>query len=77
MIIYTPTHKYGEGISLPNFGIFCDVSFVLGIVLRERGACNDANVIPTRSRYASTYAAAIAGQYGWEGLGSQGWVANG
>ena len=35
-------------------------------------ACNDANAIPTRSRYAGTYAAAIAGRYGWEGLGGQG-----
>ena len=35
-------------------------------------ACNDTNAIPTRSRYASTYAAAIAGRYGWEGLGGQG-----
>ena len=34
--------------------------------------CNDANTIPTRSRYAGTYAAAIAGRYGWEGLGGQG-----
>ena len=32
-------------------------------------ACNDANAIPTRLRYA---AAAIAGRYGWEGLGGQG-----
>ena len=34
--------------------------------------CNDTNAIPTRSRYAGTYAAAIAGRYGWEGLGGQG-----
>ena len=34
-------------------------------------ACYDANAIPTRSRYG-TYAAAIAGRYGWEGLGGQG-----
>ena len=34
--------------------------------------CNDANAIPTRSRYAGTYATAIAGRYGWEGLGGQG-----
>ena len=38
----------------------------------NQGAGNDANAIPTWSRYASTYAAAIAGRYGWEGLGSQG-----
>ena len=36
--------------------------------------CNDANAIPTRLRYASTYATAIAGRYGWEGLGGQGMV---
>ena len=35
-------------------------------------ACNDANAIPIRSRYAGRYAAAIAGRYGWEGLGGQG-----
>ena len=35
-------------------------------------ACYDANAIPTRSRYAGTYAATIAGRYGWEGLGGQG-----
>lgn len=29
---------YGEGISLPDFGELCDVSFVLGIVSREEGA---------------------------------------
>ena len=34
--------------------------------------CYAANAIPTRSRYAGTYAAAIAGRYGWEGLGGQG-----
>ena len=34
--------------------------------------CNDANAIPTRLQYAGTYAAAIAGQYRWEGLGGQG-----
>ena len=34
--------------------------------------CNDANTIPTCSRYAGTYAAAIAGRYGWEGLGDLG-----
>ena len=34
--------------------------------------CYDANTIPTRSRYAGMYAAAIAGRYGWEGLGGQG-----
>ena len=33
--------------------------------------CNDANAIPTRSRYAGTYAVAIAGRYGWAGLGGQ------
>ena len=42
-------------------------------------ACNDTNAIPTRSRYAGTYAAAIAGRYGWEGLGGLrmgcGWLA--
>ena len=37
-------------------------------------AYNDANAIPTRSRYAGMYAAAIAGRYGWEGLGGQGMV---
>ena len=34
--------------------------------------CYAANAILTRSRYAGTYAAAIAGRYGWEGLGGQG-----
>ena len=34
--------------------------------------CNDANAIPTHSRYAGTYAAAIAGRYAWEGLGGLG-----
>ena len=34
--------------------------------------CYDANAILIRSRYAGTYAAAIAGRYGWEGLGGQG-----
>ena len=34
--------------------------------------CYDANAIPIRSQYAGTYAAAIAGRYGWEGLGGQG-----
>ena len=34
--------------------------------------CNDANAIPTRLRYAGTYAAAITGRYGWEGLGGLG-----
>ena len=34
--------------------------------------CYDAKAIPTRSRYAGTYAVAIAGRYGWEGLGGQG-----
>ena len=34
--------------------------------------CYDANAIPTRLRYAGTYAAVIAGRYGWEGLGGQG-----
>ena len=38
----------------------------------HKDACNDANAIPTRSRYTGTYAAAIAGRYGWEGLGGQG-----
>ena len=33
-----------------------------------------ANAIPTRSRYAGTYAAAIAGRYGWEGMGCE-WLA--
>ena len=31
-------------------------------------ACNDANAIPTQSRYAGAYAVVIAGLYGWEGL---------
>ena len=34
--------------------------------------CYDANAIPTRLRYAGTYAAAITGRYGWEGLEGQG-----
>ena len=38
----------------------------------HRTNCNDANAIPTCSRYAGTYATAIAGRYGWEGLGGQG-----
>ena len=40
--------------------------------MHVHNACNDANAIPTRSRYAGTYAAAIAGRYEWEGLGGQG-----
>ena len=31
--------------------------------------CNDANAIPTRLRFADTYAATIAGRYRLEGLG--------
>ena len=36
------------------------------------GACYDANAIPTWLRYTGTYAAAITGRYGWDGLGGQG-----
>ena len=38
------------------------------IVTESGQLCYAANAIPTRSRYAGTYAAAIAGRYGWEGL---------
>ena len=37
-------------------------------------ACNDTNAIPTHSRYAGTYAAAIAGRYGREGMDCE-WLA--
>ena len=40
--------------------------------MHTRMRCNDANAIPTRSRYACTYTAAIAERYEWEGLGDQG-----
>ena len=42
------------------------------LIINTNEACYAANAIPTRSRYAGTYAAAIAGRYGWEGLGGQG-----
>ena len=42
------------------------------MIVSYTGTCNDANAIPTRSRCAGMYAAAIAGRYGWEGLGGQG-----
>ena len=46
MTIYAPTHKYGEGISLPDFGKLYDVSFVLGIVSREKGALYAPEQLP-------------------------------
>ena len=42
------------------------------LIISDKDACNDTNAIPTRSRYAGTYAAVITGWYGWEGLGGQG-----